>query len=253
MAAAPQFRDEAHMAYCDPRLGASACRLLRCLPAIVGAVPFSLALLSAPDVAAQSQDPSRLTEPVPVKGRSNTAPEAPANLTASESWLRLEDIQDLERQRLDGITSPSRWSVDLSLQGGCPACAGITAQAPGNPNAPWTVRAAITLDTGDSQFTLGVIGQRNHRLPAYLAQSPGADADTIQAASGMASMAQTHTNWQLLARARRTLSRLAGGQTVGIVGEAFVPLSARDVSPLSGLGAQGPSSRAVRFGPVFGF
>lgn len=66
-------------------------------------------------------------------------------------------------------------------------------------------------------------------------------------------MAQTRTNWQLLARARRTLSRLAGGQTVGVIGEAFVPLSARDVSPLSGLGSQGPSSRAVRFGPVFGF
>jgi hypothetical protein len=64
----------------------------------------------------------------------------------------------------------------------------------------------------------------------------------------MANMAQTRTGWQVSARARRTLKRLPGGQTVAVAGEAFVPVGQNSV-PRTGV----ISSRAVRAGLVFGF
>lgn len=109
------------------------------------------------------------------------------------------------------------------------------------------MKGAVTLERGNNQFTLGVAGQRNHRLPLYFAPPLAMDTDTIPAASGMANMAQTRTSWQVSARARRTLKRLSGGQTVGVVGEAFVPVGQNSV-PRTVI-----SSRAVRAGLVFGF
>lgn len=145
----------------------------------------------------------------------------------------------------------------------CPRCSADDRFAPSpTSNAPWSAGIGTSFDVGRTRVGLALLGSRNYRLPRYMAQPLGTTADTTPAwAASYSDLASNRTEWTVSARVQRTLKTLRGGQTIGVVGDAWTPVNTGpDPARILG-GAAAPSitdmpllpSKTVRFGVTFAF
>lgn len=132
-----------------------------------------------------------------------------------------------------GDTSLPPLNLDLKVEPAprlvieCPRCSGDDrfAASP-TSNAPWSAGIGASFGVGGAHLDLSMRASRNYRLPRYMAQPLGMTADTTPAwASSYADMASNRTEWTVSARVERTLKTLRGGQTIGVVGDAWTPMN----------------------------
>lgn len=152
----------------------------------------------------------------------------------------------------------------LGLAVVCPRCASDDRWAlPPTSNAPWSAGVSTNVSIGATSIGVALLGSRNYRMPRFMAQPLGSRLDTTPTgASAYSDLSSNRTEWLVSVGARRTLKTFSGGQTLGVVGEAWLPLpSSADLQRAhTSLPAPSPRtdipllpSRAVRAGITFGF
>jgi len=148
------------------------------------------------------------------------------------------------RPKLELSIDPAQW---------CPTCPGATgARAPVNRNAPSMIRGGVSYaPSAASRISVGLLGYRNGRLPAYmLLPIASQSAVDIAPVAALTDVSNSATQWQLSAGVERAIRRPASGLHLDLVGDVFVPLSTT-------ADRDGPTpsipSRALRFGVNLGF
>ena len=140
--------------------------------------------------------------------------------------------------------STSDWTAGLDVTATCPSCPDERRPPVVNGNAPWLWSARWSGGSADTQVSFGVVGQRNTRLPLFMTQPIGGTPQA-EAPSSLTPMGDTRTQWQLILGAEQTLWRRATGSTLGVLGEAFLPLPSVTPAPRTG-DAPAPPKRAFR-------
>jgi hypothetical protein len=115
------------------------------------------------------------------------------------------------------------------------------------------MRSQVTYSAGrGTQVTFGAIGSRNNQLPLFMSQTLGSNQDLTMPVSSSANISRTTIQWQLSAAVKKTLKQLPGGQTIGLVGDVFIPIG----TEVNGRGTGDVpvlQSKAFRLGLAFGF
>ena len=123
--------------------------------------------------------------------------------------------------------------------------------SPRHPNAPQTFGGDIHIGGRSASFSVGAMGSRNARLPLFMSTTVANARIPMPDVSSLSDMAMSNTTWQVIAAARKNLFTSKGGVTVGVAGDAFIPVGSQssDIVP------QNPviPSRAVRFSVTLGF
>jgi hypothetical protein len=138
------------------------------------------------------------------------------------------------------------WTNGLRTLTTCPSCPADDGRAPvTNGNAPWRVGAFYMFGEAFNHVTFGVVGQRNERLPLFMTEPIGAAIGPAPPPSQSTLMSDTRTQWTTSIAAEKTLHERRGGQTLGVLGQAFLPLGAAGAAPKA-VDTPAPSQRAVR-------
>jgi hypothetical protein len=167
--------------------------------------------------------------------------------------LRLGTVPDTAPpESVEG--TKTRPKLELSIDPGqwCPTCPGATgARAPVNRNAPSMIRGGLSYaPSAASRISVGLLGYRNGRLPAYmLLPIASQSAVDIAPSAALTDVSNSATQWQLSAGFERAIRRPASGLQLNLFGDVFVPLTTADneVAPAT------IPSRALRLGVNFGF
>jgi hypothetical protein len=215
---------------------------------------FVVLFAVAPATAlAQTAMPGQPPSPLTTAAQSERGPLEKASV-ASEPVrsLPLELTADPNQGTLSTFSSPWNWHFDIGSQTGCQGCGADGIQPPTNPNAPWMIKGQVSYTgAGGTLITVGAIGSRNNRLPLFMSQPLGVNQDLTPQVSSSADLSRNTIQWQLTASVKKTLKRMSGGQTIGLVGDVFIPIGSED----SHRNPEGPvlQSKAIRAGLMFGF
>jgi hypothetical protein len=173
--------------------------------------------------------------------------------TSGVRSLLLESRDRSGQGALRNFSSSSNWHFDLGSENACVGCAANGLQPPANANAPWTIKKDVTyVGPGGAQFTLGVVGSRNNRLPLFMTRTLGSNHDLTVPVSSSADLSSSTIQWQLSAAVRKTLKQMSGDRTIGVVGDVFTPLRSAAVGR-NGTDAPVQPSKAGRLGVALGF
>jgi len=168
-----------------------------------------------------------------------------------------------EEQRRQPLVFSTETGSPLGVTLECPLCSGRDGWAPSTTsNAPWSAGAGTSFTVAGAGIGVAVLGSRNYRLPRYMAQPLGTAVDVTPAgAMSYSDLSSSRTEWTVSARVQRTLKTLRGGQTIGIVGDAWLPLN--DSLDPARIGTNSPPyprtdvpllpAKAIRVGVTFGF
>jgi hypothetical protein len=178
----------------------------------------------------------------------------PATPTAAQQAA--PDPEPQRRLRLDAPAPPPPpvdltpalpgWTSGLRTLTTCPTCPADDSRAPvTNGNAPWRVGAFYMFGEAFNHVTFGVVGQRNERLPLFMTEAIGAPIGPPPPPSTSTFLSDPRIQWTASIAAEKTLNEWRGGQTLGVLGEAFLSLGAVGATPKA-RDAQAPSQRAVR-------
>jgi hypothetical protein len=201
---------------------------------------------------AQMKEPTQPEAERPGEAQSEaSAGDKESAVTGIRSFL-IRSATEPKTTTSGSLTSPGSWHFDVGSRGECPGCTASGIQPPGNPNAPWAVRSRVTYAAAGARLTLGVVGHRNYQLPLFMSETLAGDYDLVAPESSPADLSRNQTRWQLSARVQKTVKRLSGGQTIGLVGDAFIPIGS-EAPAVSARDAPKPPSAAVRFGIILGF
>lgn len=144
------------------------------------------------------------------------------------------------------VTPSTGSSRGLRTLATCPTCPTDDGRPPTTDDtAPWRVGAFYTVGDAFSHVTFGVVGQRNERLPLYMSVPIGAPIGPAPPPSLANATMDTRTHWLTTIAAEKALDVRQGGGTLGILGEAFLPLGSFAPKPASVL-PPSPSGGAVR-------
>ena len=143
------------------------------------------------------------------------------------------------------VAPERRRPVTLEVTAPCPTCPTGDRPPITNDDAPRNIAAYLTLGDTANYVRVGVIGQTNARLPLFMTTPIGGTASAQEPASSMTSMGDPGTHWQVSIAAEQTPLGLRGGQTIGVLAEAFLPLALKTGPPAAG-DAPRAQPRAVR-------
>jgi hypothetical protein len=143
------------------------------------------------------------------------------------------------------LTPDQRWPVELEVWVTCLTCPDAGGPPITNLNAPWSIAARVRRGDDRNWVSFGVVGQRNARLPLFMTTLPGELAPGDEPASSWTATGDPRTHWQAVVQAERTLWDGPGSDTLGVLGEAFLPLALKTGPPAAGDAPRAPS-RAVR-------
>lgn len=145
----------------------------------------------------------------------------------------------------------------------CSRCSADDRFAPSpTSNAPWSAGIGTASGFAGARLDLSLRASRNYRLPRYMAQPLGVTADTTPSwASPYSDLTSNRTEWTVSARVERTVKTLRGGQTISVVGDAWMPVNTGPDPARNLGGGSSPSitdlpllpSKTVRFGVTFAF
>jgi hypothetical protein len=221
---------------------------------VVLVLAAAIALGGAASAQAQTQDPSPQERPASA-GNSPVPPDAPTTNPSAFGGIRLplshvpETSGTAEVGKRFGLTS-----TDFGTPGFSGLFSGKTGFGTVNPNAPWKVGGGFTYSADNGTIArIGVTGHRNYRTPLFMNQTIGGGQDLTLPLVSFTDLSQRSVQWELVAGVEKTLIRTAGGATIGVVADVFVPLN--NVSPFQ-LGApetQVPPSMTIRGGVKLGF
>jgi hypothetical protein len=202
---------------------------------------------------AQSQDPSTPDRPAPAEDRV-VHPDAPITNPSGNGGIRLPLVYVPEtfgkaevRKRFGNISQglgAGQISGDFS---------GDTRFGRVNPNAPWKASGGFTYSSNNGTVTrIGFLGYANYRIPPVITQTIGSGQDLTLPLGSFADLSQQQVQWMLTAGVEKTVIRMPGGETIGAVGDVFVPLN--KVSPSIVVPeTQVPAPTTVRGGVKLGF
>ncbi len=143
--------------------------------------------------------------------------------------------------------NPVDWTTGLDIRAACPSCPADDRRPPAvNGNAPWMWSATWVGGTDSTRVSVGLVGQRNTRLPLFMTQPLGGTPQA-EALSSLTPMGDSRTRWQVTLGAEQTLWERATGPDVGLLGDAFLPLPVFGPAPRT-TDAPTPAKRAVRGG-----
>jgi hypothetical protein len=122
-----------------------------------------------------------------------------------------------------------------------------------NPNAPWRASVGLTYSSNNGTVArIGLLGYANYRVPPVITQLIGSNQDLTLPLVSFADLSQQQVQWVLTGTVEKTLMRMPGGETVGALGDIFVPLN--EVSPSIAVPeTQVPPPITVRGGVKLGF
>lgn len=210
---------------------------------VLGAVLLTCALdhLRDAELAAQGQPRQ---DQAGASGQDAGALE-PTDSTDQPGWLSIVDFQKLG----------DKWNpkFDLELPGGGSWLTGGDARVPPPPstnaNAPWFFEGRVRHEGRSGAFSAGVVGVRNYSLPLYSASAIGGRLDPGPTSSSLANFYAPSIQWNLTAAVERTLKTTAGGATIGVAADGFLPLDPPEQTN-DKTRTDSPSSRAFRLGSV---
>lgn len=173
-----------------------------------------------------------------------TAQPQPSQAPDSPQRLRL-NAQPPAPSPLDITPSPSSPRGPRGLAS-CPTCPGADGRPPASPaTAPWRVGAFYTLGDPFTNVTFGLVGQRNERLPLFMAVPIGTPVGPAPAPWLSNTTSDSRIRWLATIAAQKTLLGKPGGPSLSVLGEAFLPLGTFGSKPAA-VDATAPSGRAVR-------
>jgi hypothetical protein len=138
------------------------------------------------------------------------------------------------------------WTAGLDVRATCPSCLDERRPPVVNGNAPWLWSARWSGGSADTRVSFGVVGQRNTWLPLFMTQPIGGEP-LPEVPSSLTPMGDTRTQWQLTLGAEQTLLRRGTGPSLGVLGEAFLPLPSLGAAARTE-NAPAPAKRAFRGG-----
>ena len=136
------------------------------------------------------------------------------------------------------------WTAGLDVRATCPSCPDDRRPPVVDGNAPWLWSARWSGGSADTRVSFGVVGQRNTWLPLFMTQPIGGEP-LPEVPSSLTPMGDTRTQWQLILGAEQTLWDRATGPSLGVLGEAFLPLPTLGAAPRAN-DAPTPTKRAFR-------
>jgi hypothetical protein len=121
----------------------------------------------------------------------------------------------------------------------------------GNQSPQWIIRQGLAYESTAGSATVAVVGHRGYKLPLYMSAPMETGGLTVPT-SAFADPLRLEIQWELTAGVSKVLKRTAGGQTIGVSGEVFIPLN--DVSRAAGSSVTSIlQSKALRVGLSVGF
>lgn len=144
------------------------------------------------------------------------------------------------------VTPTTGWPLGLRTLATCPTCPTDDDRTPVTTgNAPWRIGTSYTVGEAFNHVSFGVVGHRNERLPLFMTVPIGTPIGPAPAPSYGNATSDTRAHWLATIAAEKTLYGWDGGQTLGALGEAFLPLGAFGPKPAS-FDTPSPSGRGVR-------
>lgn len=144
---------------------------------------------------------------------------------------------------------PLDWLPQLELTLTCPSCDDDLHPPMIGAQPQWALHGTAGVGNDNQRLTVGLAVQRNARLPLFLTETLGGVA-LPEPRSSFSAMGDSVDRWQATVQYERLLWRSRTGATVGVVGEAFVPIvpwgGERDV-PVRPRNLAGRAGLRVRF------
>ncbi|MGE0448018.1 MAG: hypothetical protein AB7Q29_00360 [Vicinamibacterales bacterium] len=116
---------------------------------------------------------------------------------------------------------------------------------------PSSFTSSLQAGRNRTALMLQAVGRRDYRLPLFMSTTLGGGEIPSPGGAALTDMSAGQVTWQAAASVRHQLITTKRGATIGIVGEAFLPLGPQDRAGLPNNPVV--AGRAIRFGVTFGF